>query len=169
MIRFFTEPAFVAWFNVNATLAWRLSVWHDVTATAGIVSPRGDVMTWQRSPHWWPFVKGIHQSPVSSPYKGPMMQNFEFSLLLVWTDYWANSQVAGDLTAIIRHTLTFFILIKFPSCYWELSTWQLTMQPVMKILSKWHFRFSEMRLVAGIRRNVVILVTQQFLGKYYAR
>ena len=161
MIPFFTEPAFVAWFGVNATHAWRLSSWHDMVATAGFVSRHGDVMTWQRSPHCWPFVKGIPQLPVGSPYKGPMMP-------LVWTGYWGNGQVA-DLTAITRHTLTFFILIKFPSWYWELSTRQLTMQPVLNILSKWYLRFSEMRLVAGIRRNVVILVTQPFSVKYYAR
>ena len=30
-----------------------------------------DVMTGKRFPHYWPFVRGIHQSPVDSPHKGP--------------------------------------------------------------------------------------------------
>ena len=31
-----------------------------------------DVIEWKRSPRYWPFVRGIHRSPVGSPHKGPV-------------------------------------------------------------------------------------------------
>ena len=34
------------------------SVWHD------------DVIKWKHFPRYWPFVRGIHRSPVNSPHKG---------------------------------------------------------------------------------------------------
>ena len=29
-----------------------------------------DVIKWKHFPRYWPFVRGIHRSPVNSPYKG---------------------------------------------------------------------------------------------------
>ena len=29
-----------------------------------------DVIKWKHFPHYWPFVGGIHRSPVNSPHKG---------------------------------------------------------------------------------------------------
>ena len=29
-----------------------------------------DVMKWKHFPRYWPFVRGIHRSPVNSPHKG---------------------------------------------------------------------------------------------------
>ena len=34
------------------------------------VRGHGDVMTWKRFPHCWPFVRGIHRRPVDFPHKG---------------------------------------------------------------------------------------------------
>ena len=39
--------------------------------------PHGEFMTWKCFLHYWPFVKGIHQSPVDSHYKGPVRQSFD--------------------------------------------------------------------------------------------
>ena len=39
-----------------------------------------NVLTWTRFLHYWPFVRGIRQSPMS-PHKGPMVR---FSSLLDW-------------------------------------------------------------------------------------
>ena len=33
-------------------------------------SPHDDVIKWKYFPRYWPFVRGIHRSPVNSPYKG---------------------------------------------------------------------------------------------------
>ena len=32
-----------------------------------------DVIEWKHFPRYWPFVRGIHQSPVNSPHKGQCM------------------------------------------------------------------------------------------------
>ena len=37
----------------------------------------GNVLTWKRCPHYWPFALAIHLSPVVSPYKGTVMQAFD--------------------------------------------------------------------------------------------
>ena len=41
--------------------------------------------------------------------------------------------------------------------HWKLSFWQLSVQPVMKISSKWrHFRFSVTRNADGCQRDVIL-------------
>ena len=37
-----------------------------------------DVIRWNLFPRYWPLVWRIHQSPVNSPHKGPVMRNFMF-------------------------------------------------------------------------------------------
>ena len=36
-----------------------------------------DAMTLGRFLHYWPYVKGIHQSPVDIPHKGPVIRSFD--------------------------------------------------------------------------------------------
>ena len=43
-------------------------------------SVHGDVMAWKRFPHYWPFVRGIHWSPMDSPHTGPVTWNFDVCL-----------------------------------------------------------------------------------------
>ena len=38
-------------------------------------------MEWKRFPRYWPFVRGIHQSPVNSPHKGQWHRALIFSLI----------------------------------------------------------------------------------------
>ena len=57
--------------------------------------------TWWRHemdfPRYWPFVRGIHRSPVNSPHKGQWRGALMFSLIWVWINGWVNNRVAGDL------------------------------------------------------------------------
>ena len=58
-------------------------------------------------PRYWPFVRGIHWSPVDSPHKGQGREAFMLSLICAWTNGWANNQDAGDyrrLRAIMTST-----------------------------------------------------------------
>ena len=41
-------------------------------------------------PRYWPFVRGIHRSPVNSPHKGQCRGALMFSLICVWTNGWVN-------------------------------------------------------------------------------
>ena len=36
-----------------------------------------NVIKWKRLPRYWPFVWGIHRSPVNSPQKRPVTRSFD--------------------------------------------------------------------------------------------
>ena len=56
-----------------------------------------DVIKWKHFPRNWPFVRGIHRSPVNSPHKGQWRGALMFSLICVWIKDWVNNREAGDL------------------------------------------------------------------------
>ena len=56
-----------------------------------------DVIKWKHFPRYWPFVRGIHRSPVNSPHKGQWHGALMFSLICVWINDWENDRDAGDL------------------------------------------------------------------------
>ena len=51
----------------------------------------------KRFPRYWPFVRGIHRSPVNTPHKGQWRGALMFSLICAWTNDWANTRDAGGL------------------------------------------------------------------------
>ena len=59
--------------------------------------PHDDVIKWKHFPLHWPFVRGIHRSPVYSPHKGQWRGASIFSLIYAWTNCFANNREAGDL------------------------------------------------------------------------
>ena len=58
---------------------------------------------WKHFPRYWPFVRGIHRSPLNSPHKGQWRGPFMFSLICVWTNDWVNNREAGDLRRYRAH------------------------------------------------------------------
>ena len=55
-----------------------------------------DVIEWKLFPRYWPFVRGIHRSPVTS--QRPVTRKaLMFTLICVWTADWVNNRDAGDL------------------------------------------------------------------------
>ena len=54
-----------------------------------------DVIKWKHFPPYWPFVRGIHRSPVNSPHKGQWRGTLMFSLICVWINDWVNNREAG--------------------------------------------------------------------------
>ena len=64
--------------------------WHDSTNfvdhVKGLLSDgakiyHDDIIKWKHFPHYWPFVRGIHRSPVNSPHKGQWRGALMFSLI----------------------------------------------------------------------------------------
>ena len=55
-----------------------------------------DVIKWQHFPRYWPFVQGIHRSPLNSPHKGQWRGALLFSLIYAWVNGWVNNREAGD-------------------------------------------------------------------------
>ena len=56
-----------------------------------------DVNKWKHFPRYWPFVRGIHQSPVNSRHKGQWRGALMFSLICACVDGRVNNREAGDL------------------------------------------------------------------------
>ena len=56
-----------------------------------------DVIKWKHFPRYWPFVWGIHRSPMNSPHKGQWGGALMFHLICAWTNGWINNCDAGDL------------------------------------------------------------------------
>ena len=77
----------------------------EVNIKSRMFSPRrcefirrhGDVIKWNHFPRYWPFVRGIHRSPVNSPHKGQWRGALMFSLICPWINGWVNNREAGDL------------------------------------------------------------------------
>ena len=72
-----------------------------------------DVIKWKHIPRYWPFVRGIHRSPVNSPHKGQWCGALMFSLICVWINGWVNNREAGDLRRHRAHydvTVMIFLL-----------------------------------------------------------
>ena len=62
-----------------------------------------DVIKWKHFPRYWPFVRGIHRSPVNSQHKGQWHRTFMFSLICAWINRWVNNREADDLRRYRAH------------------------------------------------------------------
>ena len=62
-----------------------------------------DVIKWKHFPRYWPFVRGIHRSPVNSPHKGQWRGALMFTLICARTNGWVNNREAGDLRRYRAH------------------------------------------------------------------
>ena len=56
-----------------------------------------DIIKWKHFQRYWPFVRGIHRSPVNSPHKGQWREALVFSLICTQINGWVNNGEAGDL------------------------------------------------------------------------
>ena len=62
-----------------------------------------DVIKWTHFPRYWPFVQGIHRSPVNSHHKGQLCRALMFSLICAWMNGWVNNREAGKLRCHRAH------------------------------------------------------------------
>ena len=65
--------------------------------------PHYDVIKWKHFPRNWPFVRGIHRSPVNSPHKGQWRGALMFTLICARINGWVNTREAGDLRRYRPH------------------------------------------------------------------
>ena len=63
-----------------------------------------DVIKWKDFPRYWPFVRGIHRSPVNSQHKGQWRGALMLSLICAWI----NNCEAGDLW---RHRAYYDVIV----------------------------------------------------------
>ena len=67
-----------------------------------------ECIKWKHFPRYWPFVRGIHRSPVNSPHKGQWRRALVFSLICAWINGWVNNREAGDFR---RHRDHFDVIV----------------------------------------------------------
>ena len=76
-------------------------IWSDEIWSNHIAHDYG--IKWKPFPRYWPFVWGIHQSPVNSPHKGQWRRALMFSLICAWTNGWVNNRDVDDLRCHSTH------------------------------------------------------------------
>ena len=78
-------------------------IFHNITASINrSLSLPMNVIKWKHFLHYWPFVWGIHRSPVNSLHKGQWCRAF-FLLIYAWINGWVNNHEAGDLRCYCAH------------------------------------------------------------------
>ena len=55
------------------------------------------VMKWKDIPRYWPFMRGIHRSPLNSPHKSHWRGTLMFSLICAWIKGGVSYGETGDL------------------------------------------------------------------------
>ena len=81
-----------------------------------------DVIKWKLFPCYWPFVQGIHRSPVNSPHKGQWRRALMFSLICTWINDWVNNGEAGDLRRYCTHYDV--TVMSADQSLWCIMTWR---------------------------------------------
>ena len=75
--------------------AWKAFQWMEISLlTLWYSLCHADVIKWKHFPRYWPFVRGIHWSPVNYPHKGQWRGALMFSLICVWINGWVNKHEA---------------------------------------------------------------------------
>ena len=85
-----------------------------------------DIIKWKHFPCYWPFVRGIHRSPVNSPHKGQWRGALMFSLICIWINGWVNNHEAGDLRRYHAHYDGTVMFLQYHiTQYWVMWYWFL--------------------------------------------
>ena len=93
-----------------------LSLNHGSEMGPCIETPHDDVIKWKHFPRYWPFVLGIHRSPVNSPHKGQWRGALMFSLICARINRWVYNGEAGDWRRHLAH-YDVTIMIWYQSSY----------------------------------------------------
>ena len=76
-----------------------------------------DVIKLKHFLSYWPFVRGIHWSPVNSPHKGQWCRTSMFSLICPSTNGWVNNRDVSDFRCNWAHyDVTIMHVITGPYC-----------------------------------------------------
>ena len=84
------------------------------TPSTRICKRHDGVIKWKHFPRYWPFVRGIHRSPVNSSHQGQWRGALMFSLICAWINGWIYNRKAGDL----RRHRTHYDAIVLEDCCW---------------------------------------------------
>ena len=93
------------WFKRESSSYWRFYYhWRRSRLSLRLPSTlHDDVIKWKHFPRYWPFVRGIHRSPVNSPHKVQWRGALMFTLICARINGWVNNREAGDLRRYRAH------------------------------------------------------------------
>ena len=137
-------------FYSHNVLTWLCFVW---AIFFYLVTFHDDVIKWKHFPRYWPFVRGIHRSPVNSLHKGQWRGALIFTLMCSRINGWVNNREAGDLRRhrahydvtvmimeispiFIRHSLLELALGRFYDYHWTSEFKLKTMDKIDIYLTK---------------------------------
>ena len=100
-----------SWNRINEiiNIPIKTEIWIQLLFLAGKTLPdclaidgciHDDVIKWKHFPRYWPFVRGIHRSPVNSPHKGQWRGALMFTLICARINGWVNNREAGDFVCV---------------------------------------------------------------------
>ena len=93
---------------------------HNIHSIQDLCS-HDNVIKWKHFPRYWPFVRGIHRSPVNSPHKSQWRGALIYSLICVWINEWVNNRETGDLR---RYRAHYYVTLSGKTSYRQMS-WRL--------------------------------------------
>ena len=79
-----------------------------------------DIIKWKHFLRYWPFVRGMHRSPVNSPHKDQCHGALMFSFICAWINGWINKCEAGDLRRHLTH-YDFTVMSSQRTKRWQIS------------------------------------------------
>ena len=87
------------WANMISRELGLRCVWNEYP----ILYSYDDVIKWKPFPRYWPFVQGIHRSPVNSRHKCQWRGALVFSLICAWINGRVNNRETDDLRSHRAH------------------------------------------------------------------
>ena len=99
----------VCWWTKPSCYAAMLCIQHQAITWSNFYH-HDDVIKWKHFPRYWPFVLGIHWSPVNSPHNGQWCGSLMFSLICTRINGWINNGEAGDLRCHRAHCDVFVMM-----------------------------------------------------------
>ena len=120
----------------------RESIHSSLFALSMLLWIHDDVIKCKHFSRNWPFVRGIHRSPVNSPHNGQWRGALIFSLICGWINGWVNNREAGDLIPYRAHyDVTAMVLL-----------YCTTMCSGSNIISCW---FKSLQNFLGVQKHII--------------
>ena len=127
----------------NATPPPRVN--HDITMTLTLRC-HDDVIKWKHFRHYWPFVRGIHRSPVNYPHKCQWRGALMISLICVWINGWVNNREAADLRRYRAYYDVIVMVIK------------MLLLPCSTLNTNQKIKITKHRFRGGFRKTIFIKI-----------
>ena len=160
-------PRFVNVVSVIANLypeKNKAALWHTITDQCAFIRKwHDDVIKWKHFPRNWPFVRGIHRSPVNSPHKGQWRGALMISMICVWINDWVNNREAGDLRRYRAHHDVIVMKIQTLNTYFYMCYQQHIITDLLNDLVPYHTRASRRCVATAWNPNPVLSLYWEFL------